>query len=109
MENISDQTTLIPLQVAARLLYQRSGQRPSTRTLRRWISQGRLGVRLKAVRLGCTWWTRPEWVERFQRDLEIFTQPPPPAAGPSRLQAALDFLAAHGVHMRTAKDGINSY
>lgn len=60
----------ISLADACRLLPARGGKQPSQSAIRRWVGEGVKGptgnrVRLRAFRLGRTWFTRVEWVKDF--------------------------------------------
>lgn len=105
-------TDLIPLGLAADHLRQRSGRKPSTRTLRRWATLGRDGTVLRVVRIGGGWWTRLSWVERFLEELAHRPGPPGPApvtaTGPSpsrgRVEKALEYLRARGLKITRAEN-----
>lgn len=60
----------ISLADACRMLPARGGKQPSPSAVRRWVGEGVKGptgnrVRLRAFRIGRTWFTRVEWVKDF--------------------------------------------
>lgn len=60
----------ISLADACQLLPKRSGKTPHLYTVRRWTARGVRGtadqqVRLKAFRVGRTWYTRVSWINEF--------------------------------------------
>ncbi len=61
-----NETKLITLAAAARLLPSRNGRHLSKQALLRRILTGSRGIRLKAVKDGGTWYTTELWLREFQ-------------------------------------------
>jgi hypothetical protein len=104
----------ISLADACRLLPSRNGKPPHLYTVRRWASHGVKGtdgklVRLRAFRVGRTWYTRRAWISEF---IEILTdgmdgtdgvsQPTEPARR-QRILEARRRVIVRGVHGTKAK------
>ncbi len=96
---------LIPLTMAADLLLSRLGKKPSRRTLRRWATEGRDGHKIRVIRLGPTWWTRPEWVAEFIRDLSATRPTASAGTKRARVTRALAALKQMGIGKETSRPG----
>jgi hypothetical protein len=96
---------LIPLTMAADLLVSRLGKKPSRRTLRRWATEGRDGHKIRVIRLGPTWWTRPAWVAEFIRDLAATRPTASAGTKRARVSRALEKLNQMGIKTETSRPG----
>ena len=69
------------------------GIRTSCWTAVRWCRAGVRGKRLRALRVGHKWMTRPDWAREFIEDLQE-SQPCNPAAGKKPKARTSDWAAA---------------
>jgi hypothetical protein len=77
--------SLIPLTEVPAVIDRLTGgqQRPTMRTVYRWVSDGLDGAKLEVRRIGRESYTRLDWLDEFfDRDKQ--TVPPPPAPLPKR-------------------------
>lgn len=84
MENISANADKpLSLEEAVKLIPARKGRRVAIMTVKRWLTRGYRGIRLKGVKTGGTWTTTAKAIAEFQTACAAAVSMPEPQLQPS--------------------------